>query len=259
MGTTEVGHEDVIDEHYERMADNYDSHLSYSGDFVHTLSRSMVEKLRLSEEDRFVDLGGGTGLYTAAILELVALRHPPLLVDPVAAMLDQASEDLGARKLAQGAVAWATDAAAQGETYDKVLMKESIHHIEARAKLLGHLHDCLAPGGALLLVHIPPQIEYPLFTAALERSLEWHADPDELERLVKEAGFDVERETFEYRHRIPREQYVQMVSDQYMSVLSTFSEAEIEAGMAEIEERYGDTDVLEYTDRFECITGRKAA
>lgn len=254
----EIRHEDVTHEHYGRMADRYDTYLSYSGDFVRSLTRLIVEKLQLGPDDRFVDLGGGTGLYTAAILEQVRLRHRPLLVDPVVAMLEQVPDDHTIRKRASGALEWAAEATATpGEAYDKVLMKESIHHVEARAELLGHLYDCLAPGGAILLVHVPPELEYPLFTAALERSLEWHADPVELEGLVKKTGFDVERDTFVYRHRIPRARYVEMVRDRYMSVLSTFSQEEIDAGVAEIEERYREQDLLEFDDCFDCITGRK--
>lgn len=253
-----AAHDEVLDEHYGRMADRYDSYLSYSGDFVETLSREIVAKLRLGADDHFVDLGGGTGLYTAAILDRVPLRHRPVLVDPFPAMLDRVPDELPVRKVAQSAEEWAADAAVSSERVDKVLMKESIHHVEAQGELLGDLHACLAPGGAICLVHIPPDIEYPLFDAALERSRTWHADPVVLERHVKAAGFDVERDLFEYRHRIPRAHYLQMVRDRYMSVLSSFTPEEIEAGVAEIDARYADTEVLEFTDRFECITGRKA-
>lgn len=242
---------DVVHRHYQQVADTYDHHLSYEGDFVRALAAAMIKKLDLRPDDRFVDLGGGTGLYTRAILDQVPLEQPPLLVDPVAEMLERAPVDLPAERLHADALEFA----ARPGTYDKVLMKESVHHIDDRALLFDRLHERMTPGGALLLVHVPPRIDYPLFDAALERARRWHADPDELVALLGRSGFRVDRDVFEYRHAIPREQYLAMVEDRYMSVLSTFDDEELAAGLAEMGARHADSDTLEFTDRFDLITG----
>lgn len=244
---------DVVFRHYQQVADTYDGYLSYSGDFVRSLATTMIKRLNLRPEDRFVDLGGGTGLYTSAILEQVPLQQPALLVDPLPEMLQQAPADLSAERL----VADALEFAAQSRSYDKVLMKESVHHISHRALLFERLYERLSTGGALLLVHIPCEIEYPLFDAALERARHWHADSDELVTLLEGAGFAVDRGVFEYRHSIPKAQYHEMVRNCYMSVLSTFEKHELEAGLAEMVKRHADCDVLEFTDRFDLITGYK--
>lgn len=57
----------------------------------------------------------------------------------------------------------------------------------------------------LLLVHVPPWVQYPLFDKALDRCLNWHADPDELVARLDETGFAVERDAVEYQHEIPKE------------------------------------------------------
>lgn len=245
---------DVVHRHYQHVADTYDNYLSYEGDFVRSLAAAMVKKLDLRPDDRFVDLGGGTGLYTVAILDQVPLEQPPLLVDPVAEMLDRAPDDLPAQRIHADALAFA----ARPETYDKVLMKESVHHIDDRARLFECLRERLAPGGALLLVHVPPRIDYPLFDAALERARTWHADPGELISLLGRASFTVERDAFEYRHAIPKTQYFAMVEDRYMSVLSTFDDDAVQAGLGEMHERYAEVDILEFTDRFDLIAGYAA-
>ncbi len=244
---------DVVHRHYQHVADTYDSYLSYEGDFVRSLAAAMVKKLDLRPDDDLVDLGGGTGLYTAAILDQVPLERVPLLVDPVAEMLDRAPDDLTAERIHADALGFA----GRPGTYDKVLMKESVHHIGDRNLLFERLHERLSPGGALLLVHVPPSIDYPLFDAALARARRWHADPDELVTLLHGAGFHVERDVFEYWHSIPKTQYLAMVEDRYMSVLSTFDDTELQAGLAELGERYADVDTLEFTDRFDLIVGNK--
>jgi ubiquinone/menaquinone biosynthesis C-methylase UbiE len=246
---------DVVQRHYRNLAEKYDFFLSYSPEFVRHMTGRMIEKLQLEADDRFVDLGGGTGIYSADILEQVPLRHPILLVDPFEEMLARAPDDPRLCRVHADALGFA---ARQG-TYDKVLMKEAVHHVSDRARLFEDLFARLAPGGRLLLVHIPPRIDYPLFRAALERSLCWHADPDALAALLEEAGFAVERDVFEHRHLLTRETYFGMVRGRYMSLLSSFTDEEVEAGLAEMADTYAGRDLLVFSDRFDFITGVKAA
>lgn len=244
---------DVIDGHYQRIAERYSEYLSYSGDFVPALAAKMAEMLQLSEDDAFVDLGGGTGIYTAAILDQVRCRLPVTLVDFSSDMLDQVPEDLPVEKVHMDALAFSE----QARRYDKVLIKETVHHVDDRRTLFENLYERLAPGGALLLVHVPPDVDYPLFEAAKERARRWHADPDELERMLSATGFRTVRDAIDWPHAVPKQRYFEMVASQYMSVLSSFGEDEIEEGLREMEQAHAGTEVLEFTDHFDYIVGYK--
>jgi ubiquinone/menaquinone biosynthesis C-methylase UbiE len=244
---------DVIDDHYQRIAGRYSEYLSYSGDFVPALAAKMAEMLRLSEDDVLVDLGGGTGIYTAAILDQVKLRRPVVLVDFSAEMLEQVPEDLPVEKVHVDALTFSS----QRRHYDKVLIKETVHHVDDRLTLFRNLYERLQPGGALLLVHVPPELDYPLFEAAKERARRWHADPDELERLLGEAGFRTARDAVDWRHAVPKQRYFEMVASQYMSVLSSFSGEEIDQGLREMKEAHAEVEVLEFTDHFDYLAGYK--
>lgn len=244
---------DVIDQHYPRLAQSYDDLLSYSGDFVRCVSAKIVEKLRLHCDDAFVDLGGGTGMYTADILEQVPLHHPATLVDPFPEMLAKAPPQLPIRRVCMDALTFS----AQPGRYDKILMKESVHHVQDRPLLFRNLHARLNPGGILLLVHVPPVIGYPLFEAALERARTWHADPDELTRQLEAAGFTVERDALDYRHVIDKQAYFRMVRNRYMSLLSSFSDEELAAGLREMGKTYADRDVLAFNDHFDYLTATR--
>jgi ubiquinone/menaquinone biosynthesis C-methylase UbiE len=245
---------EIIDRHYDNLAGSYDLFLKYSPDFIRRLTREMIEKLQLRESDRLVDLGGGTGIYALDILEQLHLRHLVLVVDYSGAMLARAPDDPRLQRLEMGALEFAS----REGRYDKILIKETVHHIEDRARLFAGLHARLSPGGRLLLVHIPPQIDYPLFRAAIERSLKWHADPDRLVRHLEASGFAVERETFVYRHRLPKEVYFRMVRGRYMSLISSFTDSELKDGLEEMAATHADREVLEFDDRFDVITGVKA-
>jgi ubiquinone/menaquinone biosynthesis C-methylase UbiE len=243
----------VTDSHYREIAERYTDYLSYSGDFVPTLARKMADLLRLSPDDVFVDLGGGTGIYTSAILEHVQLRTRVRLVDFSAEMLEQALPGLPVEKIHMDAMTFANKSC----RYDKMLIKETIHHVDDHERFLRLIFGQLSRGGSVLLVHVPPELDYPLFDAALTRARSWHADPDALERALGAAGFAVSRDCVEWQHCIPKERYFDMVASRYMSVLSSFTDEELQEGLLEMAQTYADTDLLRWTDHFDYLVGHK--
>lgn len=251
---TDAGDADrVVKVHYERLATNYDHFLHYSADFVRWHTSAMIEHLALTPDDVLVDLGGGTGMYSLDIVEQVPLTNPVVIVDPFPQMLEQIPDGAPVERVAEDALAFSE----QPRQYDKVLIKEAVHHVQERERLFRNLYERLRPGGRVLLVHVPPELDYPLFQAALERSLTWHANPDELEPALRRVGFGVERERRVYRHRMPTEHYLRMVESQYMSLLSSFSDDELARGLDEMRRAYGDRDLLEFDDRFDYLTAVK--
>jgi ubiquinone/menaquinone biosynthesis C-methylase UbiE len=251
--TTVKSKTDTVNEHYSRLAERYDDYLHYSDDFIRALTSKMIDKLQLQKGDRFVDLGCGTGMYSLDILEQVALDHPVIGVDPFPQMLAKIPKEAPITAVPLDALAFS----AQDGTYDKILMKEAVHHVDDRARLFSNLFESLSAGGRLLLVHVPPKVDYPLFDKALERALGWHANPDELVALLQRTGFQVERDGLDYQHSIPKERYFQMVERCYMSVLSSFTADEIREGLAEMERKYKDVTTLRFVDHFDYITGAK--
>lgn len=97
---------------------------------------------------RILDLGAGTGLLSAAVLDAHPDAHVTLL-DGAAPMLDQARARLGER--ASYVVADLTDAL-PGGPWDAVVSSLAIHHLDDAGKreLFARVHDALAPGGVLV-------------------------------------------------------------------------------------------------------------
>ena len=243
----------MVERHYRSLAERYDELLRCSPDFVPLHARRMVQQLELSPDDRLVDLGSGPAIYSSAILEVQPLRQPIIGVDPFPEMLERIPDDLPINRVQADAVSFSD----RPGTYDKVLIKEAIHHVDGKRTLFLNLAERLTDGGILLLVHVNPhRVAYPLFDSALERCRESFADPDELVELLSDAGFTVERDLFVYEHRVPTERYLEMVEHRYMSVLTSFSDEELQAGIEEMRRRHGDKALLEFPESFDYLTAR---
>ena len=56
-------HKKNYKKHYDHLAEKYDSLWFYSENFVSFLCQNIINDLDLHPEDKFVDLGCGTGIY----------------------------------------------------------------------------------------------------------------------------------------------------------------------------------------------------
>ncbi|MGW7693457.1 class I SAM-dependent methyltransferase [Streptomyces asiaticus] len=242
-------------EHYQNLASTYDDNWAYSPDFVQWMSGQIASTLRLSANDRMADIGCGTGLFAGGIAEALRPRHPVLCVDPSAAMLDQLPSSSALSPLRASAEEIADQTVPLPyEQLDAMWLKESVHHVSDPATTLTGLARLLAPGGRLLVAMLPTTIDYPLFAEALKRYEELQPDPAVIARHLADTGLRAELTFVEHELRLDRERYLSMVRSRYMSVLSTFSDEELDAGIEEIRARYPGPEFV-FPDRFAFVLG----
>ncbi|MFH9978080.1 class I SAM-dependent methyltransferase [Streptomyces sp. NPDC017179] len=248
-----------VRDHYDGLAAEYDEHWVYGPEYIPWMSGRIAEALTLGPDDRIADIGSGTGLFAREVARQIQPRHPILCVDPSDAML----RELGTPPPPSLApvVASAEDIA-EGRTrlpyerLDAMWLKESVHHVTDQERTLRGLADLLAPGGRLLVVMLPATIQYPLFKAALARFEELQPDPAVIQEHLRTAGLDARLGHVEHELRIDRDRYLGMVRARYMSLLSTFSDREIEKGIAEMRAAHPEPELV-FPDRFAFILGRQ--
>ena len=240
-----------VTEHYRNLSYNFDKLWSYSPQFIMTLSRDICDRLQAKASDRIVDLGGGTGLYTKAIEDLLTPDCKIVCVDPSQEMLDRVNCNR-IETICQDAISFTEESG----NYNKVFMKEAIHHIAEKDKLLENLYRQLPKGGIFLLILLPPTIEYPLFASALKFYEENQPDYRDLVMQMEKIGFNVTVDLVGYPLAIERDRYLQMVKMRYISLLSRFSDAELGQGIEEMKSKYTE-NILRFNDRFVFLTARK--
>ncbi|MFF3299970.1 class I SAM-dependent methyltransferase [Streptomyces sp. NPDC002908] len=243
--------------HYEGLAAEYDDHWVYGPSYVPWMAARIAEALRLTATDRIADIGCGTGLFAREVAKAVRPTHPVLCADPSEAMLRQIGTPLppglmpvvaSAEDIADG------DVELPHGQLDAMWLKESVHHLPDPARTLRGLAARLAPGGRLLVVMLPTTIRYPLFNAALTRFEELQPDPADIVKHLESAGMKAGLTHVEHELRIDRDRYFGMVRARYMSLLSTFSDGEIEAGIEEMSAAHPEP-ILVFPDRFALVLG----
>lgn len=246
---------DATRDHYDRLAATYDENWAYSPQFLQWMNGCIQARLRIADGDVAADIGCGTGLYARGLAE-----HAAELVcaDASAHMLAQVTPrsnmilvQATAEDLASG------NAHLPHDGYDAILLKEVLHHVGDPATVIAGLARLLNPGGRMLVVMLPARIGYPLFAAALELFAERQPDPAGIAAAMRATGLQAELSFESFPLAFPAQRYLQMVRNRYMSLLSSFDDAAIDAGIAEIRRAHPGGQIR-FTDTFAFVLGLKA-
>lgn len=106
------------------------------------------------------------------------------------------------------------------------------------------------------MVTLPRRLEYPLFTAALDRFAEHQPEPDGIAGVMRDAGLDVALDYDTFTVRVNAGHYARLVARRWMSVLSTFDDEELAEGLEEMRTR-NMSDELTFPDRFAFVRGHR--
>lgn len=238
--------------HYHNIATKYDNLWTHSNRYVDEMADAIALHLRLRSYHRLADVGGGTGLYARRLRDLVGLTLPVIVCDPSEAMLENIRGEPGIVSRAETAEEFATG----DHVVDRILLKEAVHHFDDVSGTVVKLAERLGPDGRMLVVMLPPTIDYPLFSAALRLYEKLQPHYGVVVEAMRSASLVCRVSMVSIDIHIERDRYLELVANRYMSVLSEFDDDALEAGLAEMRARLS-CEQLTIPDRFVFICGSR--
>ena len=239
------------DSHYASIAASYNELWTYSDAYIDEMTSNIIDVLGLRSEHVFADVGGGTGLYARRIRDCVQPDAPILVVDPSEGMLKSLGDEPGICAIRASADVFAQD---RKTSVDRILLKEVVHHFDDLDTTLNALSATLLSEGRMLVIMLPPTIDYPLFEGALKRYEELQPHYNEVVASMQRAGLAVSTEQRTINYEVPKARYLEMTRRRYMSVLSEFDDEQLAAGVAEMAQNIT-ADPIVVPDRFVYISG----
>jgi 2-polyprenyl-3-methyl-5-hydroxy-6-metoxy-1,4-benzoquinol methylase len=142
--------------------------------------------------------------------------------------------------------------------FNRILIKEAIHHVSGVRDFFKSLYHCLQPNGKVIIVTRPQHILYPIPTkaktiwTATQPSVSVYTD------ALNECGLDsVNVYTHEFPVQVSKTAWIKMIQTRTWSVLSEayFSDEELNKAIQEIDQTHGET--IQFTDRLIFIVGTR--
>jgi|TARA_B100000214_G_scaffold162695_2_gene116642 ubiquinone/menaquinone biosynthesis C-methylase UbiE len=200
--------------------------------------------LKMRRNSKFADLGGGTGIFAHLLKLGVPLVSDVICVDPSDAMLFNAGQYRGLQTYCESAETFAQ----RQVQLDRILIKESIHHIRNRQSFWKKISSSLRPNGRVLVVTRPSLPEFPLFKRAMTAFSESQPELEILLDEISSSGLRAVTNAEQYHVQIPKERWYAMLRARFMSSLASFTPGEIEQGILEVDSQL-DGDQVRFTDR----------
>ena len=239
--------------HFDDIAEVYNDVWAFTPGYQDFMRDAIVNTLALQPADQLVDIGGGTGSYTHLISQQAGLINKSYCVEPSPPMAEVAAQNPQLQVLCEDANQFAK----RTIQYDKLLFKEVVHHIKDRPAVWQGVFKQLNLGGKLLIVTRPRKVALPFFEAAKQAFFNNQADAQVWADELSLAGFKVEIQRATYEFTLDKPVWFKMLRNRFMSDLAPFSDAEIEAGILEVDSQYPNRSTVPVIEQLVLIVAHK--
>ena len=253
--------------HYndEKVSTNYENAFFYSDlDYQRNLLENLVPHFTAKGDCdiaslKIADIGGGTGNFTQALAEALALKenNKILCVDPFEEMLKQASCHMNVETLRLDALTFSQNPHKKN-AFHYLLFKEVIHHVaeEDFGTLMSGSFQQLKEGGKMIVITRPQSTDYPFFPLAHSVWRWYQPSHETIGTFLLRCGFKVQLQEVDYEVKLAKTKWIEMVSNRFWSTFSHMTQKELDDGIKYIEEKYQE-DILSFNDKMLFIIATK--
>ena len=223
------------------------SSVKYTESIIHFLEK----KINFSKEIKILDIGCGRGKIISALSKKYQMKHLPQGIDIVN------HKDI-AKKIKFTKINALKYLDKTNKKFDLILFKQSIHFFKLKEikKILKFSKNKLNPKGKIIIFTLYSKKNYwPLFKNFKTKLIESLKKDEKILNVIKSSCKKYKINYFNFKVRITKDSYIQMIKNKFTSCLLNFSFSELKTGIDEIKEKYGKK--LSFTDKLICIIYKK--
>ena len=219
--------------------------------YINSFNKFILKQVSLNKHSRILDIGCGRGKILGNLSNKLKLSKKPI-------GLDIENHKDKNKKIIFKKIDALSFVSKTKITFDLILIKQTIHLLKKKQaiKLLSICKDKLNPKGKIIILSLDPKKnEIPTFTLMKKKLTISLSKDEKLFNLILKNRAKMKVKKFTYEVKILKNKYLQMIRNRYISTLLDFTDKQINDGIIEIKNDYG--NILKFKDRLICFILKK--
>ena len=219
--------------------------------YINSFNKFILKQVSLNKHSRILDIGCGRGKILGNLSNKLKLSKKPI-------GLDIENHKDKNKKIIFKKIDALSFVSKTKITFDLILIKQTIHLLKKKQamKLLSICKKKLNSKGKIIILSLDPKKnEIPTFTLMKKKLLISLSKDEKLFNLILKNRVKMKVKKFNYEVKILKNKYLQMIRNRYISTLLDFTDKQINDGIIEIKNDYG--NILKFKDRLICFILKK--
>jgi len=222
-----------------------------SSEYIQKFNRFLLNQKKLNRNSKILDIGCGRGKIIGDLYTNLNLRNKPIGID-IENHKDK-NKNMIFKKIDAMSFLLKTK-----ENYDLILIKQTIHLLKFTQikKLINICKKRLNFNGKIIILSLDPNgNELPTFSL-MKKDLRKSLKRDKkIFNLINKIEKNVIKKKFNFKVKISKRKYLQMIKNKFISILLNYSKKQILEGIKEIDLIY-DKDLM-FNDKLICLSLNK--
>ena len=218
-----------------------------SKEYIDSFVKFLIKNKKLNKDSSILDIGCGRGKILGKIKTKVKLRNKPIGIDPVS----HKDKD---KNIIFKKIDTFKFLRSNKKKFDLIIIKQTIHFFSLKdiSKLIEYCQKSLSNNGKLMIFSInEKRTQIPTFSKMKKRFNQSLKKDLVIKKKILSNNKNIKIKIFNFKVKINRSLYLDMIRQKYISVLLDFKKEELNKGMDEINIRY--PKMIRFIDSLNCL------
>ena len=218
-----------------------------SKEYIESFVKFLIKNKKLNKDSSILDIGCGRGKILGKIKTKVKLKNKPIGIDPVS----HKDKD---KNIIFKKIDTFKFLISNKSKFDLIIIKQTIHFFPLKdiPRLIKYCKNALNDNGKLMIFSInEKQTQIPTFPKMKKRLIQSLKKDLVIKKKILRNYKNTKIKIFNFKVKINRSLYLDMIKQKYISVLLDFKKEELNKGMNEINFNY--PKILSFIDSLNCL------